>query len=55
MAQMSFKIKAEGFGFVVVFLSTYWSGNSNVWVLILLCKLRILSSIKGHYRQEKEQ
>lgn len=55
---MSFKIRAErfvGLFWVGSFLSTYWSGNSSVWVLILLCKLRILSSIKGHYREEKEQ
>lgn len=60
--QTCFKIRAEGLGVVFVgsglwvvvfFLSTYWSGNSNVWVLILLCKLRILSSIKGHCRKEK--
>ena len=44
------------FGLAVVsVLSTYWSGNSNVWVLILLCKLRILSSMKGHCHKEKEQ
>lgn len=49
---MSCKIRVDG---LFLFLSTYWSGNSNVWVLILLCKLKILSSIKGHYHEEKEQ